>query len=279
MGFLAAGGEKIDLTSEMVIALFFALKLSIRVGGSPPTVPTPGGGALRFRTVMLLAETGPARSPPPTVAALTVAIESGDGCTEVVVLSDVRFEKGRFKPGVPTASCDLTIRFGAGRTFRTAAPAPPPPIVLVMTRSCLRPLRNDIAALLEPLAAAATVLIGGLLIAIRWPVLVIFVMLTLSDSGDMLVVAGLLVACNRPMVGLVLASAFGNDCCCCWLEMDAIVAVDGKVPIGFDDCCCCCCCCWRWASNCFLALAIARLLLVPLFVRVAMAPLELFIRC
>lgn len=148
----------------MVIELFFALRLSIRVGGCS----TPGGGALRFRTVMLLAETGPALKPPPPVVA-----DSGDGCVDVDDLSavDVRVAlKGRFKLGATLTSCDLTTMFGPGRTFRTAVPAPPtPPIVFVIIRSCLRPLRNDIAALLEPPAAepAVTVLGGGLLIAIR----------------------------------------------------------------------------------------------------------------
>lgn len=153
----------------MVIELFFALRLSIKVGGCS----TPGGGALRFRTVILLAETGPALKPPapPPVAALS--IDSGDDCVDVEDLSavDVRVAlKGRFKLGATLTSCDLTTMFGPGRTFRTAVPAPPtPPIVFVITRSCLRPLRNDIAALLEPPAAepAVTVLGGGLLIAIR----------------------------------------------------------------------------------------------------------------
>lgn len=110
--------------------------------------------------------------------------------------------------------------------------------------------------------------------------LVIFVILTLSDSGDMPVVAGFVVACNRPM-GLALARAFGSDGC--WLEMDTVGPVDGNNPTGMgpfaDDCCCCCCC--RCASSCFFALAIARLLLVVLLVRVAPPPplLELFIRC
>lgn len=263
----------------MVIELFFALRLSIRVGGSPPTpapLATPGGGAFRFRTVMLLVETGPALKPPPPAVALTVAIESGEGCVEdeeAFRAVEVRVEKGRFKLGATLTSCDLTTMLGPGRTFRTAVPAPPlpPPIVFVITRSCLRPLRNDIVALLEPPAVpAVTVLGGGLLIAIRWPVLVIFVILTLSDSGDILVVAVFVVGCNRPR-GLTLARAFGSDCC--WLEMDTVVPVDGKMPTGTDpftdDCCC-----WRWASSCFFALAIARLLLVRV------APLlELFIRC
>lgn len=157
----------------MVIELFFALRLSIRVGDCS-TPPTPGGGALRFRTVILLAETGPARKPPaPPVVALTVAMESGEGCVDFRAV-DVRVAlKGRFKLGATLTSCDLTTMFGPGRTFRTAVPAPPapptPPIVFVITRSCLRPLRNDIAALLEPPTAepAVTVLGGGLLIAIR----------------------------------------------------------------------------------------------------------------
>lgn len=213
----------------MVIELFFALRLSIRVGGSPPgldpalpTPPPPGGGALRLRTVMLLADTGPARNPPAdaaaAAAAVMVAIESGGfpGCVDVADLSGVcvRVEKGRFKLDATVTSCDLTTMFGPGRTFRTAVPAPPPPMVFVITRSCLRPLRNDIAALLAVAPAVVTVLGGGLLIAIRWPVLVIFVMLTLSDSGDIPVVAGFAVACNRP-TGLALARAFGSDCCCC----------------------------------------------------------------
>lgn len=157
----------------MVIELFFAFKLSIRVGevSFPPGIV----GALRFRTVMLLVETGPARSVP---AALTVAIDSGDaddgddvGPRLDFIAVDARVEKGRFK----LPSCDvLTTMFGPGRTFRTPVPAPPPPpMVFVMTRSCLRPkfpLRNDIAdALLDPLLlpAVPTVLGGGLLIAIR----------------------------------------------------------------------------------------------------------------
>lgn len=264
----------------MVIELFFALRLSIRVGGSPP--PTPGGGALRFRTVILLAETGPALKPP--AAALTVAIDRGEAGVDVEDLSavDVRVEKGRFKLVATLTSGDLTTMFGPERTFRTAVPAPPPPppppMVFVITRSCLRPLRNDIVALLEAFAApAVTVLGGGLLIAIRCPVLVIFVILTLSDSGDMLVVADFVVACNRP-TGLALARAFGSDGC--WLEMDTVVPVEGKSPTGTDpladDCCSCC----RCANSCFFALAIARLLLVLLLVRVAPPPLlELFIRC
>lgn len=164
----------------MVIELFFAFKLSMRVGEGW-SAPEPGTGALRFRTVMLFGVTGPARIPPPA-AALTVAIDSDGGgaaaddngdCPRVDFIAvGVRVEKGRFKLGATVMSCDvLTTMFGPGRTFRTAVPAPPP-MVFVMTRSCLRPrfpLRNDMAAaLLVPAPeAAATVLDGGLLIAIR----------------------------------------------------------------------------------------------------------------
>lgn len=167
----------------MVIELFFAFKLSMRVGEGW-SAPEPGTGALRLRTVMLFDVTGPARIVPPA-AALTVAIDSDGGgaaadesgdCPRVDFMAvGVRVENGRFKLGPIVTSCDvLTTMFGPGRTFRTAVPAPPPlpPMVFVMTRSCLRPrlpLRNDIAAaLLVPAPeVAATVLDGGLLIAIR----------------------------------------------------------------------------------------------------------------
>lgn len=58
----------------MVIELFFAFKLSMRVG-EDWSVPEPGTGALRFRTVMLFGVTGPAR----IVVPLTVAIDSDGG--------------------------------------------------------------------------------------------------------------------------------------------------------------------------------------------------------
>lgn len=105
--------------------------------------------------------------------------------------------------------------------------------------------------------------------------LVIFVMLTLSDRGDMFVwLAGLLpVIVSR---GLVLAKAFGS---CCWLTMDVVVVVvacEGKIPTGtglFGDCCCRCASC-----SCFFALAIARCELVLLAMRLLLVP-ALFIRC
>lgn len=111
--------------------------------------------------------------------------------------------------------------------------------------------------------------------------LVIFVMLTLSDKGDMFVwLAGLLpVIVSRAAPGLVLAKPFGS----CWLTMDVVVVVvacEGKIPTGtglLGDCCCCCCC--RCAScSCFFALAIARCELVLLAMRLLLVP-ALFIRC
>lgn len=130
-------------------------------------------------------------------------------------------------------------------------------------------MRNDIG-LAAALPLLAIVFAAGLLIAIRWPVLVIFVMLTLSERGDMLVVVVVPVVVGLPVAiraaGLKLANAFGRSCFCCWLL---------KMPTGwgpFGDCCCCCC---RCASNCFFALAKAKLLLM---VVVLLLPVVLFIR-
>lgn len=72
--------------------------------------------------------------------------------------------------------------------------------------------------------------------------LVIFVILTLSDSGVRFVVvaADLLEVIVNRGPGLALASAFGN--CCGWFAMDVAVAVEGNIPTGtaplaFGDCC------------------------------------------
>lgn len=127
--------------------------------------------------------------------------------------------KVRLLAAFGTPLCAFTIILGPGSTLRTVVAVAPPGVVFVMTKSCLRPrlapsAEGFMLAVMEFVDVAATgedelSIVDGLLIAIRCPALVIFVMLTLSDRED-------LVARPAGVDGLAVDEVTG-DLFCFWL--------------------------------------------------------------